>query len=1050
MIMTRLLPRSHLILLVLILGVSFAAAQPKGGNIFGTVVDHDGTPLSKAKVTLISHFRGPEKAITTDQGHFRFFSLEPSRNYALKLELPGHKTKVVEGLAVETGKTVRLILKLENGDPGEETRTEAVSPMLDSGRFSLGLSLTGEEFQALPTARDPWAILLAAPSVIVDRENIGGAESGQQPSFVARGETNVVNNAYILDGIVITDPGSSGASSVYYDFDTFSEIGITVGGSDITSQTGGVILNLVTRRGTDSLTFGGRFFYTDSRFQADNFKPELAAQGAPGINKIRNFKDYGLNFGLPLVRKTAWFWGSIGVQDIKRTSLSGNPDDAFLRTFMGKLNLQLVPRNRLEAMVYINAKTRDGFSPNPQNPEGYYQRGRYKLGTPIFKLQDEHALGGDLFLSAKYAFIDGGISRGPASDPDFEKPAIYDVTAQRYYGSQAPRDYYERPVHQFSLLANYHNDKFLGFIHDIKAGMEYGNRNSYGEYGWPGNMTIYRNFDYPTVDFDGDGIPDVPTDPNLKRFDFQRGSYTNYHITSYAFFLQDTLAFGRFTLQLGLRWDYQAPSFNPVAAKAVDRENGAWESSSTPETADKLDALLPGLTLPLTEATDINGDRYTWKTWSPRIGLTWNLTGDGKTLLKAGFNQYGDFMNVYLAGRWAPEYRGFMRFWWRDNGDNIVDWRELYWATYQSTPRYQLYRAFDDAGNFAGNWGDAYGYYWSGFDYLNPDKVTYSNVRFTAPDAVSGRTTEVFLALEREILADFAITLAGTYRKYDHIVRTLRYYLATSQIENQSWYVEAGRPPAYLPGLGSTGEAAEHEWYITAPEYSALSSILYSRLSSDRYNDYWGLDLIVNKRLSHRWMLNGSATFQSQHTRYGSKGYTDPTNLWAYEGQASSAVLGAAGGLIDQYTNARWMVKAAGLYQLPFNLNLSFTLRAREGWVIDEYFQLIDYTLPSPGSPSSGFRIRKFGSSRLPAVVDIGIRLEYLLRLRDSGRIHIIGDVFNVLNADTIIRREQNYRGIYFKYADSSRDRWVPNPYAYKINSILDPRVLRLGVRFEF
>jgi hypothetical protein len=542
----------------------------------------------------------------------------------------------------------------------------------------------------------------------------------------------------------------------------------------------------------------------------------------------------------------------------------------------------------------------------------------------------------------------------------------------------------------------------------------------------------------------------VPTDPNFKRFDFRRASYTNYHITSYAFFLQDALEFGRFTLQLGMRWDYQAPSFAPVAVKAVDKENGAWESISTPETADKLDALLPGLILPLTKATDINGDRYAWKTWSPRIGLAWNLTGDGKTLLKAAFNQYGDFMNVYLAGRWAPEYGGSMRFWWRDNGDNIVDWRELYWATNLSTPRYQLYRAFDDGGNFVGNWADAYGNYWYGFDYQNPNKVTYSNVHLTAPDAVSGRTTEVLLVLEREISPDFAAALAGTFRKYDHIVKALRYYPATGQIEDQSWYISGGKPPAYLPGLGSTGEAAEHEWYYWAPEYQPVSSLLYSRLTSDRYNDYWGLDLVLKKRLSHRWMFNGSVTVQSQHTHYGGEGYADPTNLWAYEGQASSAILGAAGGLIDQYTNARWMVKMAGLYQLPFNFNVAINFQAREGWIIDEYFQLIDYTLPSPGSPASGFRIRKFGSSRLPAVVDTGIRLEYVLRLGDSGRIHIIGDVFNVLNADTVIRREQNYRGIYFKYADSSRDRWVPNPYAYAINSILDPRVLRLGVRFEF
>src|SRR5437667_12416653 len=54
-----------------------------------------------------------------------------------------------------------------------------------------------------------------------------------------------------LDGVVITDVNSGGASSSYYDFNAFEEVNISTGGNDLRQQTGGVGINFVTRRGTN-------------------------------------------------------------------------------------------------------------------------------------------------------------------------------------------------------------------------------------------------------------------------------------------------------------------------------------------------------------------------------------------------------------------------------------------------------------------------------------------------------------------------------------------------------------------------------------------------------------------------------------------------------------------------------------------------------------------------------------------------------------------------------------------------------------------------------
>src|SRR5437667_2372654 len=79
-----------------------------------------------------------------------------------------------------------------------------------------------------------------------------------------------------LDGVVITDVNSGGASSSYYDFNAFEEVNITTGGNDLRQQTGGIGINFVTRRGTNQ--FKGSIYGEDGnhRFESTNLPSELA------------------------------------------------------------------------------------------------------------------------------------------------------------------------------------------------------------------------------------------------------------------------------------------------------------------------------------------------------------------------------------------------------------------------------------------------------------------------------------------------------------------------------------------------------------------------------------------------------------------------------------------------------------------------------------------------------------------------------------------------------------------------------------------------------
>ena len=72
-----------------------------------------------------------------------------------------------------------------------------------------------------------------------------------------------------VDGVDVTDMTATGGSPVYYDFDAFEEMQISTGGADVSMQSPGVGVNLVTKSGTDKFKGSGRFYVTDDKFAGE-------------------------------------------------------------------------------------------------------------------------------------------------------------------------------------------------------------------------------------------------------------------------------------------------------------------------------------------------------------------------------------------------------------------------------------------------------------------------------------------------------------------------------------------------------------------------------------------------------------------------------------------------------------------------------------------------------------------------------------------------------------------------------------------------------------
>jgi Carboxypeptidase regulatory-like domain len=1041
------------------LGILFALllvapmfAQQSTGNLFGTITDPDGNPLPGVSITLKGPQTGTLTAVTSAEGLFRFMSLFPGRDYQLRMELAGFKTRVESGIIVSLGKNTELSFIMELGALEEEVTVTAVSPVVETKKTTLATTIPYESLQSLPSARDPWVILQMTPSIQMDRENVGGNESGQQASYVALGG-GTWNDTWTLDGVNITDPAAMGASPTYYDYDVFSEVNVTLGGADVDQHTAGIGLNLVSRRGGNRISLDGRFYYTESAFQSEphgDTADELAVIfPGYGYNQIRTINDYGFNVGGPVWKDKAWLWGSYGVQNIKTRIINGSKDDTDLNNYAAKLNLQLIPENRFELFYHLGDKKKFGRSSSTANPSGWNQHGAYHFGSPILKIQDEHTFGSNFFVSAKYGYTDAGFGMWPANDEDLTKVRFYNVERDLYTNTQT-WFLSKRPNKQLTIHGTYFNDNLLGASHEFKVGFEYIDRRDVWSSGYPGNLFVNTNYNTVQVDINGDGTRDIPVGYNrigLRRGTTLGGPEGNYH---YSGFLQDTISFGRFNLKLGVRYDLQqcwfkGSTYETIFSQASDslyfkNYYDIQQKFLGPGVPDKLGGLLPGVKIPAV-GTDTT---IAWKDFSPRVGLTWDVSGNGKTIAKLSGAIYGGRMGSYYAYPWYQGGGGgWMNFWWKDNGDGVADMNELYWANNDASRT--LYPIFDAAGTFKGNWDEAYGLMWAGYDPLNPTQPDDTPYYTYDSDWSSDKTYEAIVTLEREIIPDFGVGLDFTWRKYSNFWYNWPYNTTLGgELITRADYIES---PNAIPGNVSgvdTGDAAGRHIYVWREGVSYVDGWEVTNTPSDYYDTYWGLDLRWNKRLTNKWMLTGSVTYQNQTAHWGATYPLDPTSQWAEDGQEYAYFIGASSGKINQPVFSRWMFKVQGLYQLPYGFNVSAVFNAREGHILPKGITIEDADAPNPESNNVYIRTENFGNSRLPTMWNVDMRLEKVLNIQDTGRIYLMVDCFNIFNNNILNRQyEVNPGTLYLPSYELATNVRSGEP-----NEVLNPRIFRFGVRF--
>jgi Carboxypeptidase regulatory-like domain/TonB-dependent Receptor Plug Domain len=596
------------LLLLGVHGASAVSAQTSSGALYGVVTDERGCPLPGATVTVRGEQGVARVQVANARGEFRFLALEPAL-YHGQIELQGFSTAEYPDIPVHLGRSTTIDVALAASDTGAVTVT-AECPLLDERRISTGVNVTREELEKIPTARDPWSILQQAPGVLLDRIDVGGSESGH-PAVARAPGIGIDQNVYVLDGVPITDPEALDATPTVYDFASFDEVQVTTGGTDAAVATGGVVLNLVTKRGTNVWRASARYLIADEAWQSGPHDLDLANgqrsfTSSPSLDRVR---EYGAEGGGAIRRDRVWIWGG---HHRTSTDLTLDPPPTLFEQGAGdraaassalKLDAALGRSNHLQAFAYSNDAEIDALGGGPTRSLD----ATLDLDAPtdVYKLEDSHAVGPSLYLYGHLSRVDGRYDTTPhggAATPVLDAAGVF---RDGFLATESDRERDQAKLEVSGFFGDADES------HELRLGI--GRRGAESK-------TLGRWGAQDAVFLEDGTIVNAPT---LVLFQ-PAASETELDVTSV--YAQDTFRIGELTGDVGLRYDDQQSERSEAALPAH------------PLRPD----LLPATLVPGAAAAR-------WESLAPRVGLTYAIGEEHATLLRASWSRFADQLGTALA-----------------------------------------------------------------------------------------------------------------------------------------------------------------------------------------------------------------------------------------------------------------------------------------------------------------------------------------------------------------------------------------------------------------
>jgi hypothetical protein len=994
-------------LLLVILGIPFLCviglSQVQTGTLKGIVIDQEGSPLPGVTVTITSpSLQGEQSFVSTDDGDFRFPVLPPGK-YNIKTELTGFQKKETKGIIISVGSTTTVEIQMQMSAMEEEITVTAAAPIVDVESTNLSVKMTKDLIANIPMRRDILDIYQSAPATV-----------GEDPANRYRKSASVQGGAIheskiSLDGVDLVDP-QRGYISADIAYDAIDEVEIGLGGHKAeVGQVAAGYVNVVSKSGGNKLS-GGITLLGRTIDLTQNVIPQEQIEAAGLRTPI--YYDYvfdsGLYLGGPIIKDKIWFFISPRYGDRKQPTMFipfTDPDGIYHGpydyrrqeyAFLGKLTSQITENLKWTGMYQ--------YTLFDDHPSAWAQNDPYQPWEIEHEWEDSsHTVSQQLtfifdqntFAQAHLGYVNRYLNceMHDSEGPDYRIGA-YDLGTNYQWGSVQVfgEEIYRRIMLDIGGNLTRFQDNFLGMNHEFKGGIEYARGTTSSQRTRPQPYTLYwRDWQpwayYNTEPYKGRiriRIPQINRDEMPRENGFWR----------IGAFLQDSITIkNRLSLNIGFRYD-ESHGFQPEAFLKGWYDNffNGLANTILPEMFPTEDITVPAM-----------DDIIVYKKLSPRIGMNYDLFGDGKTSLKASFSRYAEILIGWNLESFHPfRGRSIDITWYDDDHDAYFDLPPI--------DRYSV---------------------WSYSPYITDPEELRKQVD---SDLSSPYTDEFMMGITHELVENFSISLNFIYKEAKNLVAEDN---LVNPRDSDVWVPYTVKDPG---ADGEFGSNDDQDLTVFMKKKEAEPDIYQKRNVSDAFRKYWGLDLILFKRMTNNWQLSSSITYSKTWGNYphrygavtGGTDWYDPNDFINRVGRLSF--------------DRPLIVKLMSTVVLPYGINLSAYFRHLSGspWGRNLTVYFPDSVQGfQPKSPTVTVKAEPVGTRRtLPETyLDLRIEKEFNVGL---GTLSIWAEAFNVFGFYSF-DFEMDPGG--YIYSDGSFARY---PKYGDVNSARGSRYVNFALRFTF
>jgi len=895
------------VILALCLAVASVAAAAQTststtGAIKGTVTDITGAVLPGVTVRLSGTSLITDATTVTDAAGVYRFSAVPPGEHILTFELAGFGTLVRAGVHVGLGFTATANAAMRPGAVTDTVDVSSAPAVIDPASTSVTSHFTSERLATLPGSRDFFAVVANTPGIAMSKVDVGGNAALSLQDYTTYGLRAATGmNRNEVEGIRVG--AANGTNDNYLpDFASFGEIVIKAAGNSPAMPVPGTLSHVVTKSGGNAYHGSMHLGFQNDSLEAANIDDGQIARGVSGgpgldvrdINRLEQFRDFNADVGGYLKKGKAWWYGAYRSTAVAQRYAWLLDDAARLEAEVGtgKLTYQLSPRQKLVGYFqYQTFQQSSFFTANLAQPIATSDAlPRIDFPVSVWKGEYNAAVTDAIYVEAR--------AGGFRSDADVLSRSaaarVSDPGANTVSGGAASQG---RLTHrpQLSGSLSYSKTGWWG-DHTLKVGGEFmADHSTLPHDGYLHSCNCVSTFN--------NGVPtqvQVFLGPNVSKNE----------LTTSAGYVDDRWRVSpRITLALGIRLDRYQPILPPQEGPA----------------GQQFTAIDPVLT---------------FTNWGPRAGVTTDLTGNGKTVLKLHYGKYWLYPGPNFTATFNPNASGWSR----------------------------TYRWPADA-NANGRW-DA-----------GEEGTLVSVAGGTAstrldPEIDNTYVTQVTGFIEREVASNVGlrtgVVLNARRQTYGtvNVSRPLSAYSVPVPVVDPG---PDGRP-------GSADDGATVTAYNLSREALGLSPVNLTTNLADSTSEYYTWEVTATKHQRGRWSL--LASFTTTWSREAALGtgndYTPNALLHSEDGQ-------------DRFTT--WQAKVNGTLNLPWGLMVVPVLRHQSGSPFARTFvQSLNYG-------NATLKAEPVAASRTPDITLVDVRTEKTLRL---GRTRVMGfvDLYNLFNTN--------------------------------------------------